>query len=301
MPITDDHLQTYLDDGFVLVRDFLDQGEVRRATDEIRARFPDGEAYACDPHRFRDLACWIDFPYAGRELNRHATHPDIIAAVERLLGTFEIRAGRLKFQAKYPTPDPSDELLHIDGWGGNTIAYPRNDGIYRQLQMILYYTDVTVEHGPTHIVPRRHARGHDLAFPVYTRERHPDLYRSMSPVLATAGSLAIMDMTTVHCGSAIRAARGHRYVQFLTYGSARCPWLQTQSFPTTEPPVRSELRRFIEASIPRQREVIGFPSPGDAYWNDETCAGMAARYPAMDMTPYRQALARCPSADERVL
>src|SRR5436309_2610139 len=49
------------------------------------------------------------------------------------------------------------------------------------------------------------------------------------------------------------------------------------------------LERFIERTTPRQREVLGFPPPGHPYWNDQTLAGVAARYPKMDMTPYRAA------------
>ena len=47
-------------------------------------------------------------------------------------------------------------------------------------------------------------------------------------------------------------------------------------------------RRPLHAT-PRQREVIGFPAPGHAFWNAETLEGTARRYPKMDMTPYREA------------
>src|SRR5947208_3014970 len=49
------------------------------------------------------------------------------------------------------------------------------------------------------------------------------------------------------------------------------------------------LQRFLERATPRQRELLGFPPPGHPYWNRETLAGVAARYPGMDMTPYRDA------------
>jgi hypothetical protein len=35
--------------------------------------------------------------------------------------------------------------------------------------------------------------------------------------------------------------------------------------------------------------VLGFPPPGHAYWNHETLAAVAMRYPTMDLKPYRQA------------
>jgi hypothetical protein len=47
------------------------------------------------------------------------------------------------------------------------------------------------------------------------------------------------------------------------------------------------MKRFIERATPRQREVLGFPPPGHPYWNPETLAAVATRYPKMDMSPYR--------------
>ena len=60
-------------------------------------------------------------------------------------------------------------------------------------------------------------------------------------------------------------------------------------FPTeVELGEKPEFKRFIEFSQPRQREVLGFPPPGHPYWNKETIAAVAMRYPKMDMKPYRR-------------
>ena len=37
------------------------------------------------------------------------------------------------------------------------------------------------------------------------------------------------------------------------------------------------------------RSLYAAPA-GDAYWNEQTLTDVAARYPGMDMTPYRAAL-----------
>ena len=37
------------------------------------------------------------------------------------------------------------------------------------------------------------------------------------------------------------------------------------------------------------RSMATFPRPADAYWNEQTLADVALRYPGMDMTPYRPA------------
>jgi hypothetical protein len=38
----------------------------------------------------------------------------------------------------------------------------------------------------------------------------------------------------------------------------------------------------------RERDLFGFPRPGDDYWNEQTLADVALRYPGMDMEPYRR-------------
>jgi hypothetical protein len=41
----------------------------------------------------------------------------------------------------------------------------------------------------------------------------------------------------------------------------------------------------------RQRDLFGFPPPGSEYWNAQTLRDVQMRYPEMDMTPYREAVA----------
>jgi hypothetical protein len=47
--------------------------------------------------------------------------------------------------------------------------------------------------------------------------------------------------------------------------------------------------RFVRHASLRQLTVLGFPEPGHPYWNEETLLGVGARYPSLDMTPWRGA------------
>ena len=49
--------------------------------------------------------------------------------------------------------------------------------------------------------------------------------------------------------------------------------------------VAPERSRFERATV-RERELFGFPSPGDPYWNDQTVRGVQQQYPNIAMTPY---------------
>jgi hypothetical protein len=152
--------------------------------------------------------------------------------------------------------------------------------------MIVYYTDVTVDLGPTYVVSAEHTR--DL--PVrgerfYPRAEFPELYEAEQPATVPAGSALIYSMRTLHRGSAMRASAGVRFSQFVAFHSVGPRWLGSHSFQGSGG--RPEMDRFLTRATPRERELVGFPAPGDPYWNEEALAGVAARYPEMDMSPYR--------------
>jgi hypothetical protein len=49
------------------------------------------------------------------------------------------------------------------------------------------------------------------------------------------------------------------------------------------------LSKFVQQATPRQLAVFGIPAPGHPYWDEETLTGVQARYPGLDMTPWRDA------------
>jgi hypothetical protein len=49
----------------------------------------------------------------------------------------------------------------------------------------------------------------------------------------------------------------------------------------------------------RERDLFGFPRPGDEYWDDQTLVDVSARYPGMDMSPYREVAAWRPEVSGR--
>ena len=49
-------------------------------------------------------------------------------------------------------------------------------------------------------------------------------------------------------------------------------------------------RKYVQQATPRQLALMGVPEPGHPYWNEATLAGVQARYPGLDMTPWRKAL-----------
>ena len=292
MQISDSHLDDLTKHGFAVVPDFLSREEILAARQNMLRYVPTPEELAATPERYP----WVfeeadrlqtEFPFVGNALNHVATHPDLISFVERALGTRKVLLSQSAIWAKYAGAGDFEQALHLD-YEGNTLVVPRDDGDYRQVNMILYYTDVTPEMAPTCVVPMEKSKDFPIWPTFRSRKMSPQLYKHEKKIIAKAGSLLIFGMRTWHRASAMTADFGARFSHHMIWRGATHgfqgfhQWSQFGEKP--------EFKRFIEHSTPRQREVLGFPTSEDNYWNAQTISAVATRYPKMDMKPYRTAL-----------
>lgn len=287
--ITQQHLDDLIKHGYALVPDFLTGNEVDAARSDMWRYFPTPDELARTPHRYGFVLedpehLQIEFPFDADTINYNSTHPEIIDFVERLLETPQILLSQSAIWAKYAGTGTFEQTMHLD-YEGNTLVVPRDDGPFRQVNLILYYSDVGEDLGPTYVVPQEHSRDAGLWPPFRPRRKWPKLYKHERPILAKAGSLLIFSMRTFHRAGEMTAETGGRFTQHLVYRSALCPFNGYHQY--SQFGEKPELKRFIERATPRQREMLGFPPPGHSYWNEETLAAVAQRYPKMDLSPYR--------------
>ena len=150
---------------------------------------------------------------------------------------------------------------------------------------MVYYTDVTIDLAPTHVVADPDVPADIDPWVVkLSRDERPDLYERELPVTASAGSLLIYSMHVMHRGSRMTSQRGFRWTQHLVYRHASSNWQGWSAWQQRNNP---DLSALIKRSTPRQRALLGIPLPGHPYWTEETVAGVRHRYPRMDMTPYQ--------------
>jgi hypothetical protein len=122
--------------------------------------------------------------------------------------------------------------------------------------------------------------------PFRPKKKWPKLYADEIAIEVKAGSLFIFQMGTFHRAGEMTEEPGlARFSQHMVWRAAAHPYAGYHLWSRFGE--RDELERFIERTTPRQREVLGFPPPGHPYWNEQTLAGVAARYPEMDLRPYR--------------
>jgi len=286
--ITREQTNHLLRHGFVLVPDFLTREEVDAARSDMFRYFPSPQELALTPHRYGSILedpehLQVEFPFDADAINHNSVHPDLIAFVEELLETKEILLSQSAIWAKYAGTGTFAQTMHLD-YEGNTLVVPRDDGPFRQVNLILYYSDVAKDMGPTYVISQEKTRDHGVWPPFRPKKKWPELYKLEQPILAKAGSLLIFSMNTFHRAGEITADSGARFTQHLVYRSALCPFNGYHQY--SHFGEKPELKRFIERATPRQREMLGFPAPGHPYWNAETLAAVAERYPGMEMTPY---------------
>ena len=76
----------------------------------------------------------------------------------------------------------------------------------------------------------------------------------------------------------------------VAFKPAGTDWIGYHAFPARAEDMA--WHRFMRHATLRQLTRSGFPTPGDPYWTAETLAGVAARYPSLDMTPWQAAHSR---------
>lgn len=280
--------------GYVIVR-LLDDDLLAAALENIHEYLPTWEEYARHPRWFQQTIAapvrapgqGATFPYVDDALNATTVHPDFVAFAERVLGTERIMLSHGQMGGKYAGTRDFEQDLHSD-YGNNTLVFPKPDSQIQDLPCIVYYTDVTVDLSPTYIVPQDFTRDDPLVPRHRSREEYPELYEHEMPVTVPAGYALIYSMNTFHRGSALRAKEGVRFAQNIGLKRIDATWTGQETF--QHEGGRPEMDHFLENATPRERELAGFPAVGDPYWTKETVDGVDARYPGMDMTPYRDAL-----------
>ena len=220
-----------------------------------------------------------DFPYRSWDLNRLAFHPDLVDAAERYLGTPELHLYKVELWAKYAGAADYDQPLHRD-YGSHSLVVPRTDGRYQQLTTFIFLSDVTVDDAPTRIVPFPDGK-HVPFTPLYLE--YGALADAEVPAVGPAGSLLVYRTDVLHRGSNFTAPGRSRFSILADYQA------REQRGPANDRGPRDNPQRWaklIPQCTVRERDLFGFPRPGDPYWNEQTRRDVAARYPGIDMTPY---------------
>ncbi|MGD0310876.1 MAG: phytanoyl-CoA dioxygenase family protein [Acidimicrobiales bacterium] len=285
MRISEACLDEVRERGFCLVEGFLSPGELAAARQALWLHFPKPEEFFADPSRYPEyngdqFGGVREFPYRSWDLNRLAFHPDLVDAAERYLGTVDLHLYKVELWAKYGGAADYDQPLHRD-YGSHSLVVPRVDGRYQQLTTFIFLSDVTVDDGPTRILP--FAPGRDVPFtPLYIP--FGELAEFEVPAVGPAGSLLVYRTDILHRGSNITGVGSSRFSLLADFQVRGTTWGGKMAWPKQSP---QRWAKLIPQCSVRERDLFGFPRPGDEYWNEQTITDVGLRYPGMDVQPYR--------------
>lgn len=233
------------------------------------------------------------------ELSLLSVHPQLIGLAEALLGAEDLRVYSIEGWAKYTGAAGYDQEHHRD-YLNQTMVVPTSDPRFRQVEMFLYLTDVPRELGPPSFVPR-HSTTKLPALPNwYPRTENtppvdhpswvaaygsPSLYDAEVSGEGPAGTVAAYRTDTFHRGTALTQPRGVRCTLHVNFRPVAADWGTAGA--GSNRPMKMHGTGSSGGRIHASSSCSGSP-PGHPYWTAETLAGVAERYPTLDLTPWRR-------------
>ena len=258
MKLSDDHLQTFEEQGFVVVENFYEEEKRVRIAAALRETLPPWEEIKDDPPE--DGRLTDDFPYSDMLFNKLNVDLDLIGFVQRILDTEDIHFRYAHNWARYPAASAPEPKLHIDN-GNNSLLPPCNDKRYAQISSWYFPEEVGEDQAPMLIIPKPYGR---------------DLTKKVSLVVP-AGTLMIFNTHLWHSATVLKGKDSQRYSVTRIYGRADHYWEGVRSF--TNLGHNEHFREFIGTLAAREREFFRFPPAGHHYYNSETLALLEEQYP----------------------
>ncbi|MGI9600731.1 MAG: phytanoyl-CoA dioxygenase family protein [Acidimicrobiales bacterium] len=285
MTISDAALDELREVGFVVVENVIGSDELQAAQDALWDHYPRPDDYFADP----SAHSWVgknafsglrEGPYPQWALNQLTYHPDLVDAAERFLRTTDLELYKSELWGKYSGATDYEQQLHRD-FGNHSLVVPRRDRRWTQLTTFVLLSDVTDQDGPTALVPR--AAGDELPY----RIRHLEpgaLADHEVRATAPAGSVLLYSTDVLHRGTDFTAAGRSRFALLADYQARGAPWNGKMAWPNKAMnPGFGEM--MVRASV-RERDLFGWPRPDSGYWDEQTLADVARRYPGIDLDPY---------------
>ncbi|HLN15544.1 MAG TPA: phytanoyl-CoA dioxygenase family protein [Acidimicrobiales bacterium] len=240
--------------------------------------------------RWRDWdAAWPEFPFRSATLNRLALHDAVLDLAETLLGD-DVRLYLALVTAKFAGQSSGyNRLLHAD-YPNHMLVVPRAERGYQQLELLIYLCDVSEANGATHFLSVEATAEVPVERHTLDVAEYAQCYEDDVAACGPSGSIAAYRPDVYHRSVDPDTKGFSRFLLHVSFRPAAAEWGGYQAWPFKG--FSPEWHRFVAGAGPRQLGVLGFPRPGHPYWTEETLAGVGARYPGLDLSPWREAAAR---------
>ncbi len=294
---TQDHVQQWREDGFVIVPDFFQPDEINPVLadfDTLYAQRGQGEGVGVELNKKQDGAIGASHPKqfmnidtlpynASSAINLISLHPALITFARDLLAVDDVHLYQSHTWAKYTGEADYDQPFHCD-FSNHTLTVPADTPAYRTVDFIIYLTDVTDAHGALHYVTKPDAyavlgEGAVMA-PPEQQMLLKDVERSAA---APSGTLLAHGIDTFHRGTNLSAPNGHRFTMTVGYKNAGNDMI---GFHVWQSAVNRPWDVVFNHASPEQLACLGVRPPGDPFWTPRTLQLTQARWPEWDMSAY---------------
>lgn len=280
-------------DGWCIVPALIPLAELAAAQDAMHRNFPTpsemaegGGTEVSEWHTWD--APWPEFPFHSSRLNALVLHDNVIDLAEGLLGTPDLALYMGIVTAKYAHQDSGyNQLLHAD-YPNHMLVVPRHAPGFQQVEFFVYLTDVTTEDGATRFVSWQKTKDIPVERHTLSYVEYPELYANPADAAAPAGSVIAYRPDVYHRSADFTDPTRHRVMLHVSFRHREAGWGGYQAWPFRG--FAPELTKYVQRATPRQLALMGVPEPGHPYWNDATLTGVQARYPELDMNPWKEAL-----------
>jgi hypothetical protein len=291
----EEHRAAWQDDGWCVIPSAIPPDDLRAAQKAVAHLFPTAEEMdsgvtneRTEPWRTTFDAKWPEFPYQSRSLSRLPFHDVVLELATSFLDTDDLRLYMSVITAKYSGQSSGyNQLLHAD-FPNHSLLVPQVEDTYRQLELFIYLTDVSTANGATRMVSRRRTAGIPVEQHTLSYAQYPELYEDAGAAEGPAGSIVAYQPDVYHRSVDMTGPGVCRIMMHVSYRPAAAEWSQYQAWAFKG--FSMEWHNFVQASGPRELALLGFPRPGHPYWTDATITRVNARYPGLDMSPWRAAL-----------
>ena len=230
-------------------------------------------------------AAWPEFPFRSSRLNKLVVHDALIDLATELLGTEDVRLYLALLSAKYAHQSSGyNRLLHTD-YPNHSLVVPRRDVGYQHLETFIYLNDVSARNGATRLVSRTKTDAIPVEQHTLNLADYGHLYDHPGEAAGPAGSVVAYRPDVYHRSVDFEEPGQARFMLHVAYKPAGLDFVGYQAWPIKG--FSPEWQKFVSQASVRQLTVLGFPRPGDPYWTAETLSGVAARYPGLDISPWR--------------
>src|SRR5262245_39209296 len=138
--ITNEHVEHWLEHGYVIVENFLSQVELSSAMEALTSYFAARKDDRIDIEYFETkmLIAHLLHPFPETVLNSVMLHPDLLSFAQRVLDSQHVALVQSGMGAKYASMKGLEQDLHLD-YLNNDLVVPRVEGrSYQQVAMLLY-------------------------------------------------------------------------------------------------------------------------------------------------------------------